>query len=741
VGTNSVAKAARRPGWKRLLDRLQGAPVRYDVDRYAPAIDRIAALEATLRPLADDDLQQRAVHLHARARDGEPRAALRETCYTLVREAARRTLHQRPFDTQVLAALALDDEHVIEMQTGEGKTLAAVMPAVLNALDGLGVHVLTFNDYLARRDAEWMGPVYRQLGVSVGCVQQGMAATERRAAYAADVTYVTAKEAGFDHLRDLLATSRANIVHRPQLHLAIADEADSLLIDEAGVPLVVAGRLEQHDPGAPDVVAVVASLAPGAHFDTDEYGRSVGLTDAGVDVVERALGCGALHGAGNLALLASVNCALHARVLLQRDVDYIVRDGRIEMVDEHTGRPVPDRHWPDGLQEALEAKEGVRRRGDGRILASITLQRFLHRYSRLCGMTGTAAGAAEELRQTYGRDVLVIPSHRPLARIDRDDVVFTHREAKEHAVVDEVRHAHGRGRPVLVGTASVTESERLAARLADARIPCRVLNAKHDADEAVIVAGAGALGAVTIATNMAGRGTDIRLGGQWEADRERVVALGGLYVIGTSRHESRRVDLQLRGRAGRQGDPGESRFFVSLDDDLLVRYGVRGLIPARLLPRRTDIAIEHPVVAREIARTQRIVDGQQFEIRRTLARYAAIVEDQHALMAERRQALLRENDVPSRWQRAQSPGSARRGGGPGTRRRGRTCRHARGNGPGLVRSPGVLRAPAGRHPPRAPRRRGSADPFRQGGRRGIPHDRRVHRPLRHGGAAEGADRG
>jgi preprotein translocase subunit SecA len=653
VGTNSVATDARvrRARWQRLLERLQGSPVLYDVDRYAPALARINALGVELRRLSDGALQQRGAELRARARAGEPRRALRDACYALVREAATRTLGQRPFDTQVLAALALDDEHVVEMQTGEGKTLAAVMPAALNALGGLGVHVLTFNDYLATRDADWMGPVYRLLGFSVACIQQGMPTSARRDAYAADITYLTAKEAGFDHLRDLLAVTEASVVHRPTLHLAIADEADSLLIDEAGVPLVVAGRLDRHERAAPELVEIVAALARGTHFDTDEYARSVGLTDAGVDQVERALGCGALHDSANLAVLSAVNCALHARVLLRRDVDYIVRDGRIELVDEHTGRPVPDRHWPDGLHAALEAKEGLGHRGDGRILASITLQRFLRRYSRLCGMTGTAVAAADELRQTYGRDVLVIPPHRPVVRIDRDDVLFTHREAKERAVVDEIRRAHAIRRPVLVGTATVAESERLAARLAEARIPCQVLNAKHDAEEAAIIARAGALGSVTIATNMAGRGTDIRLGGPDEADRERVAALGGLYVVGTNRHESRRVDLQLRGRAGRQGDPGESRFFVSLEDDLLVRYGVQGLIPARLMPPRTDAPIEHALVAREVARTQRIVEGQQLEIRRTLARYAAIVEDQHAIVAARRQALLQGETTPGRWQR------------------------------------------------------------------------------------------
>jgi preprotein translocase subunit SecA len=377
----------------------------------------------------------------------------------------------------------------------------------------------------------------------------------------------------------------------------------------------------------------------------------VELTDTGLEHVEQALGCGSLHDGHNIPLLTEVNCALHAHVLLRRDTDYIVRGGRVEVVDELTGRVVPDRQWPDGLQAAIEAKEGLEPGVDGRILGSLTLQRLLRGYSRLCGMTGTARDAAEELKHTYGLDVVVIPTHRPVVRVDRDDVVFTHRDAKESAVVAEVRRAHAAGRPVLVGTTTVTESERLAGRIRGSGIPCAVLNAKNDAEEAAIVASAGRLGAVTISTNMAGRGTDIRLGGELGADHERVATLGGLYVIGTNRHESRRIDLQLRGRAGRQGDPGESQFFVSLEDDLLVRYRTRGLIPARFIPARSDAPIGIPVVNREIARTQRIVEGQNFEIRGTLARYSHVVEQQHEWLMERRRAMLAGSE-PVIWRKA-----------------------------------------------------------------------------------------
>jgi preprotein translocase subunit SecA len=637
-------------GWSLRISRLQSSEVHFDLSSYAATTVDIADLESELRDISDEDILRRSQNLHGRVRAGEDRVAVRVAVFALAREAARRVLGERPFDEQIVAGLALDAGHVVEMQTGEGKTLAAVMPATLNAFTDRGVHILTFNDYLARRDAEWMGPVYRQLGLSVAYVQQGMSPRERRAAYRADITYVTAKEAGFDDLRDLLAMNVDDLVHRP-FHFALVDEADSLMIDEARVPLVIAGSVEDEAGRSPRLAGLAASLSPGVHFDTDEYGRDIELTDAGVEQVEQILNCGALHSPENIALLTELNCALHARVLLRRDVDYIVRNGRIEIVDEFTGRVVADRHWPDGLQAALEAKEGLERQPDGRILGSMTLQRFFRGYPRLSGMTGTAQDAADELHQLYGLDVVVIPTHRPTVRIDQPDVVFSHRDTKDRAVVAEIQRSHARGRPVLVGTSTVTESERLAAQLRSRNVPCEVLNAKNDAEEAAIVARAGALGAVTISTNMAGRGTDVRLGGEREFDRERVAALGGLYVIGTNRHESRRVDLQLRGRAGRQGDPGESRFFVSLEDDLLVRYGIPGVIPARFL-QKFDAPIESPIVMREVARAQRIVDGQNFEIRRTLARYAAVVEQQHDQLAERRSAILTGDAPPGVWARA-----------------------------------------------------------------------------------------
>ena len=630
------------------IRRLQGSSVKTDISPYRPELAAISAMERDHRDASDDELRARGVTLARHATSGQALAALRPAVYALVRETARRTIGVCPFDEQIVAALALDAGTVVEMQTGEGKTLAAVMPVALNALARQGVHVLTFNDYLARRDAEWMGPVYRALGLSVGFVQHGMDTCSRRSAYGADVTYVTAKEAGFDRLRDLLAMTRDELVHRA-FHFALVDEADSLMIDEARVPLVIAGAMDRTTSRAAELQSVVASLSPGIHFDSDEYGRDIELTEAGAEHVEGILKCGSLHAQENLAVLTELNCALHARALLRRDRDYIVRDGRIEIVDEFTGRVVTDRHWPDGLQAALEAKEGLARRDDGRILGSITLQRFLRGYPRLCGMTGTAQTAAEELKQVYGLDVAVIPTHRPGRRVDRPDAIFSAVAAKERAIVNEIRSAHAAGRPVLVGTASVTESERLAQQLVAAGVPCAVLNAKNDAEEASIVARAGARGAVTISTNMAGRGTDIRLGGADEAERDAVAALGGLYVIGANRHESERVDLQLRGRAGRQGDPGESRFFVSLEDELLVRFGIRSLIAGRYEHQDADLPIDNAIVRREVARAQRIVDGQNYEIRKTLGRYTAVVEDQHQRVIERRTDLLHGDEVPDVW--------------------------------------------------------------------------------------------
>ena len=527
--------------------------------------------------------------------------------------AARRVLSLDMFDVQFQGALALAAGKIAEMQTGEGKTLAAVPAIVWYARAGQGVHVMTVNDYLARRDAKWMGGIYEFLGLSAGYVQQGMSIEERKRAYSCDITYATPNEIGFDHLRDGLALYPREQVHRP-FAVAVMDEADSILIDEARIPLVIAGGNLELEPLAYRVDRVTRGFYRYQHYTLDEYGRNIALTDAGIRAVERAFGCGNLFAEENLALLTAVQDSLHAHALLRRDVDYLVKDGAIESVDEFKGRIAQNRRWPAGLHTAIEAKEGVALKLQGRILGSVTLQNLVGLYPKVCGMTGTAATQAEEFRTIYGLEVEVIPTNRPVIRVDHPDELFDTRAEKERAVIEEIRRAHAAGRPVLAGTRSVEESERLSARLRD--IPHQVLNARHEEEEAAMIARAGERGAVTISTNMAGRGTDIKLG-------TGVAELGGLYVIGTNRHESRRIDNQLRGRAGRQGDPGSSRFFISAEDDLFVKYGAD-------LER-----LEHDPDS-----IQRLVEGQNLEIRQFLNKYESVIEGQRQKIGRLRQDIL-----------------------------------------------------------------------------------------------------
>jgi preprotein translocase subunit SecA len=610
-------------------------------------LEAINARAADLARAGDPELNERAARLRRQSKEGAPPDDLLPDVFALVRETAHRVLGERPYDVQMLAGISLHQGKLIEMQTGEGKTLAAVAPVVLNALAGRGVHVLTYNDYLARRDAEWMGPVYERLGLSVGSLREGLSTAERRRAYGCDVTYLTVKEAGFDLLRDGLCLDPsgdpAGQVHRP-FHLGLVDEADSLLIDEARIPLVIAGTLDEIGTDLARLADIARQMKLGVDYDTDEYAYNVFLTDSGVHRAEQLLGSGNLFEGDNVRLQAELRNALHAEALLKRDVDYIVRDGRIELVDELTGRVAENRHWPDGLHAALEAKEGLRWQSEGKIFGSITVQHFLRKYPRLCGMTGTARSAAAELTEIYNLEVVEVPPNRTCIRIDHPDVIHATREAKRRALLGEIAATHATGRPILVGTVSVEESESLAADLRQREIPCRVLNAKNDAEEAAIVAEAGALGAVTISTNMAGRGTDIRLGGAGEDQRDEVVALGGLYVLGTNRHESRRVDDQLRGRAGRQGDPGSSRFIISLEDSLLQRCGIERLLPSKVQKRlkagEESGSIEHPAVRREVARVQRIIEGQHGDIRKRLLSYWEILEHQRVEIQAWRQSVL-----------------------------------------------------------------------------------------------------
>jgi len=526
---------------------------------------------------------------------------------------ASRVLGFEMHDEQLQAALALAAGHVVEMQTGEGKTLAAVPAVVWHAREHDGVHVLTANDYLAHRDAEWMRGIYERLGLSVASIQQGLSIEARRAAYRADVTYATANEAGFDYLRDGLALDDRERVHRPFARVtAVIDEADSILIDEARIPLVIAGGVADQTLLPVYADRAVRELSAGHHFTQEPGGRTVLLTPAGVRHVEGALGIENLFDDEHLDAHAAVQDALHAHALLRRDVDYVVHDRVVLSVDEFRGRIVEERRWPAGLQTALECKEGVRRRTQGRVLGSITVENLVAMYGGVCGMTGTAATQADELREIYGLQVVSIPTHRPVARGDQPDVLFATRADKEAAVAEEIKARHATGQPVLVGTASVEESERLSRRLS--ALPHHVLNARHEAREAEIVARAGERGAVTISTNMAGRGVDIVLG-------DGVTEIGGLHVIGTNRHDSRRIDHQLRGRSGRQGDPGSSQFFISREDPLFVTHGGedQGIEPDQL---------------------QRIAEGQNLDIRLFLRKYESIVEGQRVAMRERRDALL-----------------------------------------------------------------------------------------------------
>ncbi|MEU4381411.1 accessory Sec system translocase SecA2 [Micromonospora echinofusca] len=593
------------------------------LEKLLPAVE---AREDELSALDDAELTEAA----GKATDYE------EIC-AIGREAARRGLDQRPYDVQLLGAMALLSGKVAEMATGEGKTLTATIAAYGHVRLGNGpVHVLTVNDYLARRDALWMEPVYTLLGLTVGWVNEASTPQERRDAYACDVTYVSVSEAGFDYLRDQLVTDVEDRV-QPPLRTAIVDEADSILIDEARVPMVLAGSVAGEQDPVHAAAAQVRGLRKGKHYTVAEDGRSVAFTAAGLAAVEAKLGID-LYDEEHVAQLSAVNVALHAHALLHRDVDYIVRDGSVELIDEMRGRVAQRRRWPDGLQAAVEAKEGLDATAEGEVLGTIAVQAYIALYPKVCGMTATAVLVGDQLREFFGLEVAVIPPNTPCVREDESDRIYATRAEKDEALVDEIKRNHERGRPVLVGTLDVKESEGLAAGLNAAGVPCVVLNAKNDDEEAAIIAEAGAYGAVTVSTQMAGRGVDIRLGGSDQADRGRVAELGGLYVIGSGRHDSRRVDDQLRGRAGRQGDPGGSVFFVSLEDDLVVRHA-GDAVPAS--PRmNADGLVTDDQVEYAVEHAQRVAEGVNHEIHRNTWRYSVVIEQQRKALAERRERLL-----------------------------------------------------------------------------------------------------
>ena len=645
--------------------RLLQQPGSADLARYQRLLPAIEAREAELAEADDDTFQ-------ALARDARDDG---EFC-AVGREAARRALGERPFDVQLIGTLAMLQGQIAEMATGEGKTLAGALAAARYALTGRSVQVASVNDYLAQRDAEWMRPLYGLLGVNVGHIVQASTPEERRQAYEAQVTYAPISEIGFDVLRDRLVTDPADLVAAPPDVLLI-DEADSVLIDEALVPLVLAGAAAGTDAD-PEMAEIVRGLRPGLHYETDDEGRNASLTDEGSRAAERALGGIDLYAADQIEALTRLNVALHAHALLRRDVDYIVRDDEVRLISASRGRVAELQRWPDGLQAAVEAKEGIAASESGEILDSITVESLVRRYPRVCGMTGTAVTVGDQLRQFYGLEVAVIPPNRPCIRVDEADRLYATAGQKDRAIVAEVAGAHANGQPVLIGTLDIAESERLSRRLTAAGLEHVVLNAKNDAQEAAIVAEAGAYGAITVSTQMAGRGTDIRLGGSGggegearrgeggardgegeggvseggakggeggaetagSAEHDRVAELGGLYVIGTGRHASSRLDNQLRGRSGRQGDPGDSVFFVSMEDDLITSHA-----PDTRPPR--DVAADGRVrdagATEAVAHAQRVADGANLEIHRNTYRYHELIEQQRAIVLEHRDRLMRSD--------------------------------------------------------------------------------------------------
>lgn len=622
--------------WKTLKPDF----VERDIGNYFAVLAKIREKEERLKSMTDHELQSLSQSLKKGASINLNFESSLIEAFALVCETAYRVLKMRPFDVQVLGALAMNEGKVIEMNTGEGKTLVATMPAYLHALSGKGVHILTFNDYLAKRDAKWMGKIYDFLGLHVGFVNGEMEQEERRKAYENDITYVTAKQAGFDYLRSFLIQDPSQQI-LPTAGLAIIDEVDSILIDESRTPLVIAGKDYQENPvDLYQVASVIGALKEGIDFKAVEFELNVFLTDAGTTEIEKKLDLKNLYDPENEILLYRLNQALHARCLLHKDIDYIVRNEKIELVDEFTGRVIADRKWPHGLQAAIEAKENIPIKEEGVILGKTTLQHFIKRYPKICGMTGTATPAAEEFYEVYNLPVTVIPPNKPSIRKDQEDIIFPDKASKYNALVKEIGREHRKGRPILVGTSNVEESEKLSGLLFDQGIECQVLNAKNDEEEAGIVAKAGLWGAVTISTNMAGRGTDIKLGGDEGLNKNKILELGGLYVIGTNKFESRRIDNQLRGRSGRQGDPGESRFFISLEDELLQRHGINELIPKRYLNKKEISELNSKIIIREVNRTQRIVEGKNLDIRQTLFKYASIVEIQRQIIHQQREQVL-----------------------------------------------------------------------------------------------------
>ncbi|MDQ3910872.1 MAG: preprotein translocase subunit SecA [Actinomycetota bacterium] len=601
-------------------------------------VEAVSALEPEIEKLTDDELRAKTDEFRERLEAGETLDDILHEAFAVVREAAKRTLGMRPFDVQVMGGIVLHEGKIAEMKTGEGKTLAATLPVYLNALSGKGVHVVTVNDYLARRDAQWMGAIYEFLGLRVGLIQDYMGFEERKVGYDSDLTYGTNSQFGFDYLRDNIATSVDRLVQR-KLNYAIVDEVDSILIDEARTPLIISGMPESAADTYYRFADIVPRLKDGEDYEVDEKKRQVAPTEPGVEKVEKFLGVDNLYDDVNTNLVNHLNQALRAHTLFHKDIEYIVRDDNVYIVDEFTGRVLEGRRYSEGLHQAIEAKERVAIQAENQTVATITIQNYFRQYDKLAGMTGTAATEADEFMHIYEMAVVSIPTHMPMIRDDKDDLVYKVKKAKYDAVVSDIAERHAEGQPILVGTVSVEVSEHLSKLLKRQGIKHNVLNAKQHEREAEIIAEAGEKGAVTIATNMAGRGTDIKLG-------EGVPELGGLYVLGTERHEARRIDNQLRGRSGRQGDPGESRFYLSFEDDLLRRFG--GQRMQNVIDRiglEEDVPIEAGMVSGSVRRAQEQVESQNFQIRKRILEYDDVLNKQREVIYAMRRDILMGEEV------------------------------------------------------------------------------------------------
>ncbi len=640
-----------------LLSKVIGTHSEREVKRVIPIVDKIEGMEPEMEKLSDEELKAKTPEFKKRLEAGETLDDILPEAYAVVREASRRTIGLRHFRVQLIGGVILHQGRITEMRTGEGKTLVSTLPAYLNALEGKGVHIVTVNDYLAKRDAEWMGQIHQFLGLTVGVILNSMDNDERREAYNCDITYATNNELGFDYLRDNMVIYNEQLVQR-DLHYAIVDEVDSVLIDEARTPLIISGssgkstkiyeacdnlvrqlkRGTEKELSKMDIIMKEDSGETGDYV-ANEKEKTVNLTEEGVKKVERFFHLENLADPENLEIQHCVNLSLRAHALMHLDKDYVVKDDQVLIVDEFTGRIMPGRRYSDGLHQAIEAKEHVKVKRESKTLATITFQNFFNKYNKKCGMTGTALTEEKEFREIYGMDVVEVPTNLPIQRVDQNDSVYKTKREKLNAIVDEIVESHEKGQPVLVGTITIESSEELSQILKKRGVPHKVLNAKFHEMEADIIADAGRMGAVTIATNMAGRGTDIKLG-------EGVVELGGLKIIGTERHESRRIDNQLRGRSGRQGDPGESKFYISLEDDLMRLFGSQNLMQMfNSLGIPEGEQIQHKMLSKAIERAQKKIEGNNYGIRKNLLEYDQINNEQREIIYEERRKVLDGDDM------------------------------------------------------------------------------------------------